>query len=178
MAQYFRLSFVRTVSTTKALREDLRAGCQEEGEWETSGRRPQVEHACEDAIPRIGTQLVVALFSHPLFLLTVTGEQSHSFQGPEWEYKSCPWEQVLWVIGSHWQIYLFCLHLCYQGPGRNSFPNVLWHVLVSLVPGNEAAFWSDWHCKYKYILYLNYLLGEAFILIKTVTILTYFKLKF
>lgn len=35
---------------------------------------------------------------------------------------------------------LFCLRLCYQGPGRNSFPNVLWHVLVSAVLGNDAFF--------------------------------------
>lgn len=77
------------------------------------------------------TQSGPALLCQAQPLLTVHGEESHSVKGPEWEDKSRPWEQVLWVISSHWQIYLFCLHLCYQGPGRNSFQNTLWHVLVS-----------------------------------------------
>lgn len=99
-------------------------------------------------------------------------------KGPGWECRSHSWEQVLWVICPYWQIYLFCLHLCYQGPRRNFFPNAVWHVLVSLVLGNNAAFWSDWDCTCKYVLYLNYLLGEAFIIIKTFTLLTHFKFKF
>lgn len=99
------------------------------------------------------------------------GDRSCCFQRSDGEQKHCPWEQVLWVICLHWQIYLFCPYLCYQGPGRNSFPNVLWHTLVSFVLGNGISFCSDWDCLCKCVLYLNHIVGESFILIKVFTLL-------
>lgn len=102
----------------------------------------------------------------PPLLLTVTPGATPGIEGLEWERRSSLREQVLWVICSHWQIYLFCVRVCHQGPGRNSFPNALWHVLVSSVLGNDAAFWRDWDCKCEYVCCLKHLLGEAFIIIE------------
>lgn len=137
---YFRQSFVRTSSTRNVLREDWRSRLSQGERMRGLGSRWRYLRRC--------TQFKPALFSHPLLLLTVDGWAIPGIKGPEWEHRGHPWEQALWIICSHWQIYLFCLHLCYQGPGRNFFPNVVWHVPVSLVLGNDAAFWSDWDCEY------------------------------
>lgn len=87
-----------------------------------------------------------------------------------------PWEKILWLICSHWQIYLFFSALVLSRSWEKFLPKCT--LTCTSVLGTRkwgCCFWSDWDRKCKYVLYLNYLLGEAFILIKTFTLLTCFK---
>lgn len=110
------------------------------------------------------------MFWHSLSSLTM-GNRSWCCQRSEGMPKHYPWEQFLWVICLNWQIYLFCSYLCYQNPGRNFFPNVPWHTLVSIVLGNGAALLCDWDCLCKWVIYVNHMVGEALNLTKVFALL-------
>lgn len=88
-----------------------------------------------------------------------------------------PWELALWAICSHWQIY-FVYACVIRVLGEIPSQNVLWHVLVSVVLGNDADFFflECWDCKYEHVLCLNYPWVKRFSH-KTLDLLAHFKLK-
>lgn len=173
---YFRQIFVKTLSTHSAIREDLRSRLSWGGRARGLGSRLQVKHSCEDAW---------------LWPCTQSGPALPSLASSRCRWGRIPWYQRAWVrgqkptlrtgfVGNLFKLTdLFILSALVLSRSWEKFlPKYTLTGTSVLVLGNDAAFWSDWDCKCKYVLYLNYLLGEAFILINTFTLLTHFKLRF